>query len=61
MARRRLADGEDGLQIWRVAVNILNKDTQTADKGQFSKPEGWASCRKLTVRNRLELGLEEIK
>jgi hypothetical protein len=25
MARPRVADGGDGLQIWRVAVNILNK------------------------------------
>jgi hypothetical protein len=27
------ADGEDGLQIRRVAVNILNKESRTADKG----------------------------
>jgi hypothetical protein len=28
----QVADG-DGLQIWRVASNILNKQLQTADKG----------------------------
>jgi hypothetical protein len=36
MARAQIADGGDGLQIWRVAANILNKQTRTADKG-------WAS------------------
>jgi hypothetical protein len=33
MARPQVADGEDGLQIWRVAANILNKQSRTADKG----------------------------
>jgi hypothetical protein len=33
MARPRVADGRDGLQIWRVAENILNKQSRTADKG----------------------------
>jgi hypothetical protein len=33
MARPQVADGGDGLQIWRVAANILNKQSQTADKG----------------------------
>jgi hypothetical protein len=33
MARRWVADGEDGLQIWRVAANILNKQSRRADKG----------------------------
>jgi hypothetical protein len=32
MARPRVADGEDGLQVWRVAENILNKQSRTADK-----------------------------
>jgi hypothetical protein len=31
-----LADGEDGLQIWRVAVNILNKQSWRDDKGWSS-------------------------
>jgi hypothetical protein len=34
MAHPQVADGEDGLQIWRVAVNILSK--QAADKGLSS-------------------------
>jgi hypothetical protein len=31
MARPQVADGADDLQIWRVAANILNKQSQTAD------------------------------
>jgi hypothetical protein len=33
MARLQVADGGDGLQIWKVPVNILNKQSQAADKG----------------------------
>jgi hypothetical protein len=33
MVRPRVADGGDGLKIWRVAANILNKQSRTADKG----------------------------
>jgi len=36
MARPRVADGEDDLQIRRVAVNIPNKQSRTADKGWSS-------------------------
>jgi hypothetical protein len=32
MARLPVADGGDGLQIWRVAENILNEQSQTADE-----------------------------
>jgi hypothetical protein len=32
----RVADGRDGLQVWRVAPFILNKWPQTADKGWSS-------------------------
>jgi hypothetical protein len=31
-----VADGGDGLQIWKVAANILNKQSRTADKGWSS-------------------------
>jgi hypothetical protein len=31
MARPRVVDRGDGLQIWRVAANILNKQSRTAD------------------------------
>jgi hypothetical protein len=33
MARPQVADGGESLQIWRVAANILNKKSRTADKG----------------------------
>jgi hypothetical protein len=33
MARPQVVDVGEGLQIWRVAVNILNKQSRTADKG----------------------------
>jgi hypothetical protein len=33
MAGRQVADGGEVLQIWRVAVNIMNKQLWTANKG----------------------------
>jgi hypothetical protein len=36
MASPQVADGGDGHQIWRVAANILNKQSRTADKGWSS-------------------------
>jgi hypothetical protein len=33
MARPQVADRKDGLKIWRVAANILNKQSRTADRG----------------------------
>jgi hypothetical protein len=33
MACPQVADGGEGLQIWRVAADILNKQSRTADKG----------------------------
>jgi hypothetical protein len=36
MARPRVADRGYGLQIWRVAANILNKKSRTADSGWSS-------------------------
>jgi hypothetical protein len=32
MARPQVEDGGEGLQIWWVAANILNKQTRTDDK-----------------------------
>jgi hypothetical protein len=29
MARPQVADGGDGFQIWRVAANVLNKQSRT--------------------------------
>jgi hypothetical protein len=36
MAHPQVADGGEGLQIWRVAANVLNKQSRTADKGWSS-------------------------
>jgi hypothetical protein len=36
MERPRVSDRGDGLQIWRVAANMLNKQSQTADGGGSS-------------------------
>jgi hypothetical protein len=36
MARPRVAVRGDGLQIWRVAANILNKQSWTANSGWYS-------------------------
>jgi hypothetical protein len=36
IARPQVADGGDLLQFWRVAANILNKQSQIADKGWSS-------------------------
>jgi hypothetical protein len=33
MANPQVADGGDGLQVWRVSTNVLNKYLRTADKG----------------------------
>jgi hypothetical protein len=52
MARPQVVDGEDGLQVWRITANILNKQSHTANKG-------WSSCLgfgvglQLTVKNKL--------
>jgi N6-adenosine-specific RNA methylase IME4 len=35
-ARPQVAVGRDGLQVWRVVANILNKESRTADRGWTS-------------------------
>jgi hypothetical protein len=42
IARRQVADGGDGLQIWRVAANVLNKQSRTADTGVVLQLGDWA-------------------
>jgi hypothetical protein len=32
MVRPRVRDGEDGLQVWRIAANIFNKRSPMSDK-----------------------------
>jgi hypothetical protein len=36
MARPQVADGGDGLQTWRVAAIIINKQSRTAENGWSS-------------------------
>jgi hypothetical protein len=36
LACRRVADVGDGLQVWKVATNVLNKQSWTADRGWIS-------------------------
>jgi hypothetical protein len=37
MACPQVADGGDGLQIWRIAANILNNQSMTVDRGWSSR------------------------
>jgi hypothetical protein len=50
MALPCVADEEDGLQIWRVAANILNPQSRTADKGWSSSFSVWRGADILTVK-----------
>jgi hypothetical protein len=43
MVRPRVACGGGGLQIWKVSENILNKQSQTDDKGWSSSMGGGQS------------------
>jgi hypothetical protein len=53
MARSQVADGDD-LQIWRVAANILKKQSRTSDSGWFSRLWDCAWGKELlTVKNKL--------
>jgi hypothetical protein len=36
MTRSRVADGRDGVQLWKLATNILNKQPRSNDKGWSS-------------------------
>jgi hypothetical protein len=48
MARPQVANGEDDLQMWRVAANIFNKQLQTADRGW---PLSFPVWRGLTIKS----------
>jgi hypothetical protein len=49
MARPQVADGGNTLQVWRVAANILNKQSRTPDKGG---PPAWGLGVGLTTPHR---------
>jgi hypothetical protein len=44
MARPQVADGGDGLQTWRVAAIVLNKQSRTANREWLCRLEGWAGA-----------------
>jgi hypothetical protein len=44
--RSQVADGGDGLQIWRVVAKLLNKNSLRDDKAWFSRVLG----ERLTVK-----------
>jgi hypothetical protein len=55
----QVVDGGDSLQIWRVAVNILNKQSQTADKG-WSPAWGFdMGLKLLTIKNNLVMKIHK--
>jgi hypothetical protein len=56
MARPQVADGGNSVQIWRVAANILNKQSRTADKGG---PPAWGLGVGLTIPHRKKLSCYE--
>jgi hypothetical protein len=41
MARPPVAEEGDGLQMWRVATNIMNKQSWTTNKGWSSSLGAW--------------------
>jgi hypothetical protein len=49
MARPQVADRGNALKVWRVAENILNKQSWTADKGWPSS----LGVEPLTIKNKL--------
>jgi hypothetical protein len=50
MARPQVADRADGLRMWRVAANILNKRSRTADRGWSSSLGAGRRLKTLTVK-----------
>jgi hypothetical protein len=56
MAHPRAADGGVGLQIWRVAANILHKQSRTDDR---DGPRAWGLDKELTVPHRKRNSLLE--
>jgi hypothetical protein len=49
MARPQVADGGDGLQIWEVAANILNKQSRQPTRGG---PPAWGFGMGLTTHRK---------
>jgi hypothetical protein len=56
MAHTQAADAGDGLQIWRVAANILNKQSQTTDEGWPSSLGVWRGVNNSSPQKIILLG-----
>jgi hypothetical protein len=50
MARPQVVDAAEGPQIWRVAANILNKQSWTDDSGWLSSLEVGREANNLPVK-----------
>jgi len=46
--RPRVADGGDGLQIWKVVANMLDEKARTADKGWALQLWDWARANNMS-------------
>jgi hypothetical protein len=55
MASPQVTGGEDTLQPWRVAVNILNKQSQGNNKGWYSSMGVEGSTNKPSLQKNLHL------
>jgi hypothetical protein len=49
----RVSDEGDGFQIWKAAANILNKQSQTNDKGCSSSLDVGRGANKSSPKNSL--------
>jgi hypothetical protein len=58
MARPRVADGGDGLQILRIAANMLNKHSQTADLS--GGPTAQGLCEGLSLLRNVTQDLRKV-
>jgi len=50
MALLGVTDRGDSFKIWRVAANILNKHSRTADKGRYYSVVIWQGANILTLK-----------
>jgi hypothetical protein len=55
MARPHVADGGDGLQIWKVAANIINKQSRATDKGWASSLWIWGGANNSSPEKKINL------
>jgi hypothetical protein len=51
MARPQVADGGDGLQIWRLAAIILIGQSRPDNRGWLCRLEGWAGADNVSLYN----------